>query len=120
MAKAHHIVFANEKGGTGKSTTAVHVAIALASRGARVACLDLDSRQRTLYRYLENRKDTMARRGINLPMPSFAVFEQESQAKLENQIAEAEADADFLILRRAVTTNMPASWQRVRILWSRR
>ena len=53
MAKAHHIVFANEKGGTGKSTTAVHVAIALAARGARVSCLDLDSRQRTLYRYLE-------------------------------------------------------------------
>ena len=36
MAGPHHIVFANEKGGTGKSTTAVHVAIALASRGARV------------------------------------------------------------------------------------
>ena len=42
MAKAHHIVFANEKGGTGKSTTAVHVAIALASRGARVAFTHID------------------------------------------------------------------------------
>jgi chromosome partitioning protein len=97
MAKAHHIVFANEKGGTGKSTTAVHVAIALASRGARVSCLDLDSRQRTLYRYLENRRETMARRGITLPMPDFDVFEQESQEKLEAQIAEAEAESDFLI-----------------------
>jgi chromosome partitioning protein len=97
MAKAHHIVFANEKGGTGKSTTAVHVAIALASRGARVACLDLDSRQRTLFRYLENRRDTMVRRDIVLPMPSFDVFEQESQVRLEQQIAEADAEADFLI-----------------------
>lgn len=97
MAKAHHIVFANEKGGTGKSTTAVHVAIALASRGARVSCLDLDSRQRTLYRYLENRRETMERRGITLPMPDFDVFEQESQEKLEAQIAEAEAESDFLI-----------------------
>ena len=44
----HVIVFANEKGGTGKSTTAVHVAIALAARGARVAALDLDHRQRTI------------------------------------------------------------------------
>ena len=34
--RTHVIVFANEKGGTGKSTTAVHVAIALAARGAPV------------------------------------------------------------------------------------
>ena len=97
MAKAHHIVFANEKGGTGKSTTAIHVAIGLASRGARVACLDLDSRQRTLYRYLENRRDTMARRDIHLPLRAFDVFEQESQARLEEQIAKLESDCDFLI-----------------------
>jgi chromosome partitioning protein len=97
MAKAHHIVFANEKGGTGKSTTAIHVAIGLASRGARVACLDLDTRQRTLYRYFENRRDTMARREIELPMPAFHVFEQESQARLEQQIAEIEENADYVI-----------------------
>lgn len=97
MAKAHHIVFANEKGGTGKSTTAVHVAIALAARGARVACLDLDSRQRTLYRYLENRRDTAKRRNISLPMPKFDVFEHDSQARLESQISRMEADADFVI-----------------------
>ncbi len=97
MAGAHHIVFANEKGGTGKSTTAVHVAIALASRGARVACLDLDSRQRTLYRYLENRRETATRRNIRLPMPHFDVFNQESQARLEQQIAAMEQECDFLI-----------------------
>ncbi|MBA3838551.1 MAG: ATPase, partial [Zymomonas sp.] len=44
MPKTHVIVFANEKGGTGKSTTAVHVAIALAAKGARVAAYDLDHR----------------------------------------------------------------------------
>lgn len=97
MAKAHHIVFANEKGGTGKSTTAVHVAIALAARGARVACIDLDSRQRTLYRYLENRRETMVRREINLPLPTFFVFEHESQARLEGLIAEAAAESDFIV-----------------------
>ena len=97
MAKAHHIVFANEKGGTGKSTTAVHVAIALAARGARVSCLDLDSRQRTLYRYLENRRETLNRRGINLPMPTFDVFDQDSQERLETQIADAAAESDFIV-----------------------
>lgn len=97
MAGPHHIVFANEKGGTGKSTTAVHVAIALASRGARVACIDLDSRQRTLARYLENRQDTIKRRGISLPMPLFDVFEHDSQARLEQQIDRMGREADFLV-----------------------
>jgi len=58
-SQPHRIVFANEKGGTGKSTTAVHVAVALAYQGARVAAIDLDSRQRTLHRYLENRAETI-------------------------------------------------------------
>ena len=70
----HRIVFANEKGGTGKSTTAVHVAIALAYQGARVAAIDLDPRQRTLHRYFENRAETERRRGIDLPSAAFAVF----------------------------------------------
>jgi len=97
MANAHHIVFANEKGGTGKSTTAVHVAIALASRGAKVACIDLDSRQRTLFRYLENRQATMTRRGITLPTPSFEVFEHDSHATLERQVERLGRENDFLI-----------------------
>ena len=46
MTSPHFIVFANEKGGTGKSTTAVHTAVALAAAGHRVAALDLDQRQR--------------------------------------------------------------------------
>jgi chromosome partitioning protein len=50
MSQPHFIVFANEKGGTGKSTTAVHTAIALAASGHRVGALDLDSRQRTTTR----------------------------------------------------------------------
>ncbi len=97
MAGAHHIVFANEKGGTGKSTTAVHVAIALASRGARVACIDLDSRQRTLYRYLENRRETMKRREISLPMPDFDVFDHDSLARLEQLMDKSRHEVDFLI-----------------------
>ena len=97
MANAHHIVFANEKGGTGKSTTAVHVAIALASRGAKVSCIDLDSRQRTLFRYLENRQATMSRRGVNLPMRCVEVFEHDSQATLEEQVERLGSENDFLI-----------------------
>lgn len=82
----HRIVFANEKGGTGKSTTAVHVAVALAYRGAKVAAIDLDPRQRTLYRYFENRRETERRRAIELPGADFAVFEGGSVEELEAAI----------------------------------
>jgi chromosome partitioning protein len=50
------VVFGNSKGGTGKSTLALHVAIALIHQGRRVACLDLDAGQGTFSRHIENRK----------------------------------------------------------------
>ena len=93
----HRIVFANEKGGTGKSTTAVHVAIALAYQGARVAAIDLDSRQRTLHRYLENRAETHRRREIVLPTATFAVHEGDSIESLDALTEQLAADADFIV-----------------------
>jgi chromosome partitioning protein len=93
----HRIVFANEKGGTGKSTTAVHIAVALAYQGARVAAIDLDPRQRTLHRYLENRGETQRRRGIDLPAARFAVFQGDSVEALEALTAELSEGRDFLI-----------------------
>ena len=93
----HRIVFANEKGGTGKSTTAVHVAVALAYQGAGVAAIDLDPRQRTLHRYLENRVETVRRRDIVLPTPRFAVFRGSTAAELDALAAEMSEDADFLL-----------------------
>jgi chromosome partitioning protein len=95
---AHRIVFANEKGGTGKSTTAIHVAIALAYQGARVAVVDLDQRQRTLYRYLENRAETERKRGIRLPGARFAVFEGPDLAELDALCEEIGDGQDFLII----------------------
>ena len=98
----HRIVFANEKGGTGKSTTAVHVAVALAYRGAKVAAIDLDHRQRTLYRYFENRAETQRRGGIELPSAGFDVFEGGSVEDLEAAVTELSGGdlsgpVDFLI-----------------------
>ncbi|MDE8650854.1 division plane positioning ATPase MipZ [Novosphingobium album (ex Liu et al. 2023)] len=94
---AYRIVFANEKGGTGKSTTAVHVAIALAYQGARVAAIDLDPRQRTLFRYLENRVETERRREIALPGARFAVYDGGSTEDLDALSEEIAEDHDFLI-----------------------
>ena len=92
----HRIVFANEKGGTGKSTTAVHVAVALAYQGARVAAIDLDPRQRTLYRYFENRAETEQRRGVELTGARFEVFEDGSVEELEAAVAALAARAGDL------------------------
>jgi chromosome partitioning protein len=94
---AHRIVFANEKGGTGKSTTAVHVAIALAYQGANVACVDLDHRQRTLFRYMENRLDTERRRSIALPGTRFSVYDGADIGELDALAEEIADGQDFLV-----------------------
>jgi chromosome partitioning protein len=98
MANPHVITFANEKGGTGKSTTAVHTAVALAALGCDVGMIDLDPRQRTVTRYMENRAETSRRRSIALPTPAFAVFEGDSLEALETLCATIGADKDFLII----------------------
>ena len=96
--QAHRIVLANEKGGTGKSTTAVHIAVALSYLGARVAAIDLDPRQRTTHRYIENRLATLEKRGLTLPTPACEVFRGENTGELIAMIRRLEANCDFLII----------------------
>jgi len=72
--KIHTIVIANEKGGSGKSTTAMHLIVALLRLGHRVASIDLDVRQRSLTRYIENRRAHAAAAGNALPMPEHVTF----------------------------------------------
>jgi chromosome partitioning protein len=96
MSQPHFIVFANEKGGTGKSTTAVHTAIALAAMGSRVAALDLDSRQRTMTRYLENRDSTMRRLETELPQARYEVLDD--GASLDEALARLSAGADVIVI----------------------
>jgi chromosome partitioning protein len=97
-AKPHYIVFANEKGGTGKSTSAVHVAVALATMGRTVACLDLDQRQRTLHRYLENRVASTRRLGIDLPTPRFEVIGEQTEAAFDRQLADLSQGAELVLV----------------------
>lgn len=96
--KAHLIVFANEKGGSGKSTTAVHTAVGLAAAGRRVAVLDLDARQRTITRYLENRLATVNKRGLELAMPRFEVLEDAALDRFELQFDRLSTESDFLVI----------------------
>jgi chromosome partitioning protein len=98
QSNSHFIVFANEKGGTGKSTTAVHVAVALAATGYRVAAIDLDHRQRTLSRYLENREATGRRTGAILPSPAHVTLSLLTPSGLDQEVARIGSDADFIII----------------------
>jgi chromosome partitioning protein len=93
----HLIVFANEKGGTGKSTTCVHTAVALAAQDVPVGVIDLDYRQRTVTRYLENRTETARRREIDLPMPIWRVHEGDA-AGLDALIAEMAEQVPVIII----------------------
>lgn len=92
------VVFGNEKGGTGKSTTAVHVAVALAAQGRRVATIDLDTRQKTVARYLENRTATARRENIELVTPRFEVFDPAKDANIERRLEALAEDAEFIIV----------------------
>jgi chromosome partitioning protein len=65
----HIIVVGNEKGGSGKSTTAMHLIAGLMQAGRRVGSIDLDVRQGTLTRYIENRQRTEAAEHLGLTMP---------------------------------------------------
>ncbi|MEO6433707.1 MAG: division plane positioning ATPase MipZ [Sphingomicrobium sp.] len=98
MSQPHFIIFANEKGGTGKSTTAVHTAIALAASGHKVGALDLDSRQRTMTRYLENRAATMRKLDANLPQARFEVLEDLSEVALDTALARLAETCDVIVV----------------------
>ncbi|MEL6207794.1 MAG: division plane positioning ATPase MipZ [Pseudomonadota bacterium] len=103
---AHIIVVGNEKGGSGKSTTAMHVATALVRMGHSVGCLDLDLRQQSLGRYIDNRTAWSRSEGIDLAVPDFRQLPPEdpeaqgnrTDARLHNALAELHAAHDFVLI----------------------
>ncbi|OQW56323.1 MAG: ATPase [Proteobacteria bacterium HN_bin10] len=90
---AHVIVVGNQKGGAGKSTVAMHVTVALMRMGRRTGVLDLDLRQRSLTRYIENRARWIASRGAQMALPQVLELQESRERSLD--VAEAEEDAAF-------------------------
>ena len=85
----HVVVVGNEKGGSGKTTIAMHIAVALMKRGQRLATIDLDGRQRTLTRYIENRRAWARRCHVDLELPTHVVIGGAKGARVdENEAAE--------------------------------
>jgi chromosome partitioning protein len=106
---AHVIVLGNEKGGSGKSTTAMHLVVGLMRDGYRVGAIDLDARQGTLSGYLAARIDYAKRHKVSLPMPmgdaihastldSRTEAEADERARLEAALARLHADCDIIII----------------------
>lgn len=106
---AHIIVVGNEKGGSGKSTTAMHVATALARMGHRVGALDLDLRQKSFGRYIENRRVYLEKSGLALACPNYrelpeiaAEALQPGENLYDRRLGEAvtalEAASDFILI----------------------
>ncbi|MEZ5791565.1 MAG: division plane positioning ATPase MipZ [Nitratireductor sp.] len=95
--QAYVIVCGNEKGGSGKTTTAMHLVVALLNAGHKVASIDLDSRQKSLTRYIENRKANNRRRGINLAVPDHFVLDRAvADSVAENETTELGQFQDIL------------------------
>ena len=115
-ASAHVVVLGNEKGGSGKSTVALHIAVALLKAGQRVATIDLDSRQQTLTRYINNRSACAVRKRLALELPLHCCIKRgETMQIAENEdvefqqfadaISTLEANFDFLVIDTPGTDN---------------
>ncbi len=96
--KGHIIVFANEKGGVGKSTSAFHTCIALCNAGERVAALDVDLRQLTLHRALWARQESEREFGVRLPGPEQIMLVQQNENELEEKLRMARIHSSFIII----------------------
>jgi chromosome partitioning protein len=86
--KAYVVVLGNEKGGTGKSTAAMHIITNLLRQNYRVASIDVDARQGTLSRYVENRRLRGKNTGEDLPLPDHEAIFKSSLPNIEDAEAE--------------------------------
>lgn len=107
--KAHVIVVGNEKGGSGKSTVAMHLAVALLRLGYRVGTIDLDSHQATLTHYLRNRWAYARQSEENLPTPehihinrltddNLMVKRDRERRMLEAALDELSSRTDYIVM----------------------
>ena len=96
--RGHIIVFANEKGGVGKSTSAFHTCIALCNAGESVAALDVDLRQLTLHHALWARQESEREYGVKLPGPEQIMLAQQNENELEEKLRMARIHHSFIVI----------------------
>ncbi|MBP9792257.1 MAG: AAA family ATPase [Rickettsiales bacterium] len=102
------IVIGNEKGGSGKTTTAMHLTTALLYLGFKIASIDLDIRQRSLSTYIENRIKSYKQQNILVPLPEHFTIEEPTSVTLNEtqnilqqkflNILNKASDYDFIVI----------------------
>jgi chromosome partitioning protein len=109
MSQAHIVVIGNQKGGSGKSTTAMHLIVSLLNQGYSVGSVDLDDPQATLSRYLENRRNFVGSADMILSMPEHhtlarsiydnrALAHGDELSRLDSCIQSLAATNDFIVI----------------------
>ncbi len=96
---AHVIVLGNEKGGSGKSTTAMHLIVALLKWGKSVGSIDIDSRQQSLTRYVQNRRNWADQHDLLIPHPIHRTVALDAEGHLRK-----DEDGEFAAFADAVGT----------------
>lgn len=102
-------VIGNEKGGAGKTTISMHLIAGLLALGFAVSSMDVDSRQRSLTRYVQNRNHTDSLHHYGLlcprhflikPSEALTLEEQHNQDHLQftHALSEASMDTDFIVI----------------------
>lgn len=108
-SRGHIIVIGNQKGGSGKSTTAMHLIVALQHAGYKVGSVDLDDPQATLSAYIANRRRFVETNLIELPMPehryitrstrdSVALAEEDERSRMDAQLGSLALVSDFVVI----------------------
>jgi chromosome partitioning protein len=102
------VVVGNYKGGSGKSTFAMHLIVALLKAGRRVASFDLDVQQQTLSRYIQNRQRWARQNGLALELPHHtpitdvegvdASGETDHVALFTRYLGTLQGDFDFIVI----------------------
>lgn len=96
--KPHIIVIGNEKGGAGKTTTSMHLLVSLLHLGFKVNSIDVDCRQKSLSRYIENRANYKKKHNLSLHLPNHLDVGTEAE-DMEKLIEKPEThDCDFLLI----------------------
>ena len=97
------IVVGNEKGGSGKTTVAIHLVAGLLAAGVRIGAIDLDARQQSLTKFFLNRAAWLERQGGKLSLPRVMTLaagggdEAEERQRLETVIAEFAGECDIVL-----------------------
>jgi chromosome partitioning protein len=103
-------VVGNEKGGAGKTTCSMHLIAGLLEKGLSVASIDVDCRQHSLTRYLQNREAyRVSNNTTSILMPTYFLLkessamtipdrENEERQSFEETLDKAKQIADVVVI----------------------